>query len=61
MEAYEVLLISPKDAQKILGVGHNRIYELIKEPGFPAFKMGSKFFVNKSALQSWIDSQCKIK
>ncbi len=58
----ETILISPIEAMQILGVGRNRMYEdLLKRKDFPAFRMGSKFFVNKNLLQAWSDDQCGIR
>ncbi|MBS4958180.1 MAG: helix-turn-helix domain-containing protein [Clostridium sp.] len=55
----EKILISTSEAQRILGVGRNEIYRLCNTKEFPAFKIGSKFYVNKNKLQSWADERCK--
>lgn len=54
----ENILITPDEARKILGVGRNRIYMLVKEEGFPAFRIGERFFINKSLLNEWTVDQC---
>lgn len=54
------LLLTPEEAMPILGVGRNTMYEvLLKDKNFPAFKIGSKFYINKDKLQTWADSKCK--
>lgn len=56
----KTILGSPEDARKILGVGRNRMYEdLLHRQDFPCFKMGNKYFVNISSLESWSQKQCE--
>ena len=45
--------------RNILAVGKNEIYNLCKTKGFPAFRIGSKYYINKQKLQEWVDSQCE--
>ncbi|MCI1478960.1 MAG: helix-turn-helix domain-containing protein [Clostridium beijerinckii] len=59
-QVVEKIVITPKEAMTILGVGRNTMYEvLLKDKNFPAFKIGSKFYINKDKLQEWADKQCK--
>ncbi|MDU4321094.1 MAG: helix-turn-helix domain-containing protein [Anaerococcus vaginalis] len=53
------LLLTPMQAKNILAVGKNEIYNLCKTKGFPAFRIGSKYYINKQKLQEWVDSQCE--
>lgn len=53
------LLLTPMQAKNILAVGKNEIYNLCKTKGFPAFRIGSKYYINKQKLQEWVDNQCK--
>ncbi len=53
------ILITPMQAKKLLGVGRNEIYNLCKKKGFPSFKIGNKYYINKERLQEWADKQCK--
>ncbi len=57
----EAVLITPAEAQELLGVGRNTIYNLLGDKEFPAFKIGTRYFVNKLKLQDWADKMCKIK
>lgn len=59
-QTIEKIVITPKEAMTILGVGRNTMYEvLLKDKNFPAFKLGSKFYINKDKLQEWADKMCK--
>ena len=53
------LLLTPMQAKNILAVGKNEIYNLCKTKGFPAFRIGSKYYINKKKLEEWADNQCK--
>lgn len=61
MESSKSILISPSEGMKVLGVGRNMIYELLKRKDFPAFQIGSKYFINRELLQNWADKQCPKK
>lgn len=55
----KTILISPIEAMKVLGIARNRMYEdLLKRKDFPAFQIGSKYFINRELLQEWADKQC---
>lgn len=59
-QTVEKIVIAPKEAMAILGVGRNTMYEvLLKDKNFPKFKIGSKFYINKDKLQEWADKQCR--
>ena len=54
------ILVSPEQCRKkILGIGRTEMYNLCKTKGFPAFKIGSKYYINIQKLQEWADKQCK--
>jgi len=62
MEEVKKILISPKEAMKVLGVGWNMMYEnLLKRKDFPCFKVGAKYFINRELLQEWADKQCQSR
>lgn len=55
----KTILISPTEAIEFLGVSRNRMYEdLLKREDFPAFRIGSKYFVNRELLQDWANKMC---
>jgi len=59
MENIEML--SVKEISKILGIGINQTYELVKKEGFPSFRVGQKFLVPKEKFEEWINEQCTRK
>ncbi len=44
---------------KELPVSRKTAYELVKQKGFPAFRIGNRILVNREGLQRWIDQQCQ--
>ncbi|MGL4742674.1 MAG: helix-turn-helix domain-containing protein [Sarcina sp.] len=55
------LLITPSETQKILGIGRNTLYRILKDEDFPSIRIENKFYVNKLGLQKWIDERCRNK
>lgn len=49
-------LLSPDDVQKILNIGRNKAYELIRTNTIPSFKIGREWRVTKEALDKYIES-----
>ena len=54
----EPLLVYPKKAQEILGVGTTKFYELVKLPSFPKAKnpLGKRPMYLRSELEAWAKS-----
>ena len=50
----EKILLTPKEAKKLLGVGTNKIYEIFAEEDFPVIIFGRKKFVRRDALFEWM-------
>ena len=40
-----------------LRISRPNAYELVKQPGFPAFRLGKRLVINRAALQRWLDVQ----
>lgn len=57
----EKLTYTPKEAAKVLGVGTNTIYKLLKEDDFPSMMISEKYYISKKGLQEWIDRQINQK
>ena len=53
----EKILITATEAQSLLGVGRNKMIELLNSKNFPAMKIGSKWYVNKEKLKLWADKE----
>lgn len=52
------LLLYPKQAQKFLGVGTTKFYELIKLPDFPKSRnpLGKRPMFVRQELEGWVKS-----
>lgn len=53
----EKLTYTPKEAAKIIGVGSNTIYSLIKDDDFPSYMVAGKYYVSKQGLEKWVQAQ----
>ena len=42
---------------KNVAIGTNKIYAMIKEPGFPSVKIGGRFYVLADKLDEWLEQQ----
>lgn len=46
-------LYTTEDIQEIFKCGKRWAYELMRAPAFPSVKIGGKYIVERSALESW--------
>ena len=53
------MAMSVEEMADELAIGRNVAYQLVQQPGFPAFTIGRRVLVNRKGLQEWIDAQCK--
>lgn len=49
-------IYTAQDLCKILKIGKNTAYELVKSQGFPSYRINRKYFVTEEALNSWLSS-----
>ena len=56
LEVVENKLYTIKDIQRILHIGHNTAYKLVKLKGFPKIQIGNKILVPENELEKWINS-----
>ena len=58
----EIRMLEIKDLQKILKIGRNVAYNLMKMDSFPSIQIGRKYLVEEKALREWLDENkyCKI-
>ena len=62
VEGDGALVLTPAEAAKQLGVSKTVMYnDLIKRKDFPVYSVGSRLYVSKKGLQSWIDDQINQK
>ncbi len=51
------LMLSVPELASVLGISRAGAYELVKEKGFPAMKIGSRILVPRDKLIDWIDAK----
>lgn len=57
----EKLTISATELPRVLGVGRNTAYELVKRSDFPAVRIGRRIVVPVDALREWLERQASEK
>lgn len=55
------LTISPEMANKMTGIGINRLRELARRGDFPAFRDGRKILILKAGFGEWLRKQAAEK
>ncbi|MED0961962.1 helix-turn-helix domain-containing protein [Bacillus paramycoides] len=50
-------LLTLEEAMEILGVGKNRMYEIVKTDGFPAFREGKRWMILTNKFYEWMEKQ----
>ena len=48
-------LLTSKDIQRIFSIGRTHAYELMRSNGFPTIKVGNRLYVEKDALDRWLE------
>ncbi|HHY79347.1 MAG TPA: excisionase family DNA-binding protein [Thermoanaerobacter sp.] len=50
------LNLTIEEAAKYTGIGRDKLLELAHNPdsGFPAFRVGAKFLINRELLKEWL-------
>ena len=51
------IALNVSEVADALGVSRPVVYQLMKRADFPAFKIGRRTLVSKSALEEWVDKQ----
>lgn len=47
-------ILYTKDLMKVLGIGRDRAYALMRSSGFPSTRLGKSYFVTEENLQKWL-------
>ena len=55
----ERLTIPATELPRVLGVGRNTAYELVKRSDFPAVRIGRRIVVPVDALKAWLEKEQK--
>ncbi len=46
---------------KHVAIGSNKIYSMIKEPGFPSIKLGGRYYVLVDKVNDWLEKRAAIE
>lgn len=49
-------VLMPEEAMKVLGIGRNKIYELLQSGRLKSMKIGKQYRIPKKLMQDFIDS-----
>jgi len=49
-------ILYTKDLMKVLGIGRDRAYALMRSSGFPSTKLGKNYFVTEENLEKWLNT-----
>lgn len=58
LRQFPTMGMSVDEMAEELRISRPNAYELTRQPGFPAFRVGKRLVVNRAALQRWMDAQC---
>jgi len=53
-------VLTPKEAAKILGVGENKIYQLVKTEGFPKLMIGKMYRIPMLEFEQWVKDNITV-
>lgn len=45
------------DVREILGISRESIYKLVRQPGFPALRVGGRILVSRSRFRTWLEER----
>lgn len=48
------LLLNVRDLQVLLQIGRDKAYALMHSKGFPAIKIGGRYYVSQEELKKWL-------
>ena len=51
------LFLNAKMVAQVLGVSISTAYEVMREPGFPVLRVGSRMVVPKEKFMQWVEKQ----
>ena len=56
----EKLVLSVREAAKVLGISSTAMYNLVKVQGFPTIQIGNRLLVSAPGLTRWLEAQAEI-
>ena len=45
---------------KHVAIGTNKVYAMVKEPGFPSVKIGRRYYVLVDKVNDWLEKKASI-
>ena len=55
------LAVSPSEGARMLGISKPKMYEIMRQENFPAFKLGSRTLISVDGLRQWVADQAGVK
>lgn len=55
----EKIALNVSEAAALLGISRPTMYQLLKRPGFPAFKVGTRTLIPREGFLRWLNAQPK--
>lgn len=52
----DTIIYQVKDIMRVMNIGRDRAYSLMKSKGFPSTKLGKTFFVTKKNFDDWTNN-----
>ena len=59
MNISDKMTLNVSEVAYVLGVSRPVVYQLIHREDFPAFKIGNRTVISRSALEEWVDRQTR--
>ena len=56
----ETLLLTVREAGKLLRVSRNRCYELIRQGRIPHLRLGRRILIPRHGLETWINEEAGV-
>ena len=56
--SFPKMTLTVDETAEELNVSRPTAYELVRQEGFPAFRIGQRILVSREGLQRWIDARC---
>lgn len=50
----EKIMLGVKDIMKIMGIGRDRAYEIIKKGEFRTIRVGRRYLVHEQVFENWL-------
>ena len=57
MSIDDIIILDVNDIQKILKIGKEAAYSLMRNHAFPSVKIGKRYVVEKEAFKQWLKRQ----